>query len=688
MGINTCKSDPIKLLAVCMLCSIFIHITQMHAYSTYEASPKPHHSYNTGDYQQPGPTDEILGVRMDNMQGVRITTQRLQQNKQITRKFNCGRQMPATLVDQERMGHRQCKKSPEVSHFPTNSNYALKNYAFGEIDSDDQCCALRKPQTLGVSFLGNTLPQVNLFPPASMGAVGPKQFIIATNGLIKSFDKNTGQADGVLNIDTDSFFASVSNNSFASDPRIRFDRMSGRWFILMINVDSPNNRIMFAVSDGSVITANTAWTFYYFNAGDNSFLNYPTLAIDAHALYVGGVTFSSVDTGQVFVINKQSALNGTAFGFAFHNLIDPVTGQGPYAPSGVDNFDVTAPAGYFIGVDNANFGQLMLRRVNGPGSATPTISGNIPLLVPSTQFPITVPHLGNNNGNQGKLDAIDDRLMSAHIRNGHLWTVHNIGVNNQGVSSNLTATTRNGSRWYEIDMTTSNPTLVQAGTLCAPSATNNLDQRSYWMPSLMTSGQGHMALGCSASAVNEYINAAVSGRFATDPLGTIQNATLYTASSSSYNPVGDPGSSDQVRRWGDYSYTSVDPVDDMTMWTIQAYCNAQNSWGVRAVKLIAPPPASLVSATPSSIPHGRSSIPVIIAGESVNGSGFFDPGLGFSSHLQVIVGGGVTVNSITYVNPTQINVNLSTVNATTGPKNVTVVNPDGQTVLARLITII
>src|SRR5207253_5241272 len=100
---------------------------------------------------------------------------------------------------------------------------------------------------------------------------------------------------------------------------------------------------------------------------------------------------------------------------------------------------------------------------------------------------------------------------------------------------------------------------------------------------------------------------------------------LYTASSTAYNPPGDPGST-QGRRWGDYSYTSLDPDDDMTMWAIQEYCNATNSYGVRVVKLLAPPPAAPASASPSTIPAGQSSTNVTITGTSTAGSSFFDPG--------------------------------------------------------------
>jgi hypothetical protein len=48
------------------------------------------------------------------------------------------------------------------------------------------------------------------------------------------------------------------------------------------------------------------------------------------------------------------------------------------------------------------------------------------------------------------------------------------------------------------------------------------------------------------------------------------------------------------------------------------------------------------------------------------------------NHIGAAITGGVTVNSVTFNSPTQVTLNISTVGATTGPKNVTVTNPDGQ----------
>ena len=59
---------------------------------------------------------------------------------------------------------------------------------------------------------------------------------------------------------------------------------------------------------------------------------------------------------------------------------------------------------------------------------------------------------------------------------------------------------------------------------------------------------------------------------------------------ANYNPAADPGG--LGRRWGDYSYTVVDPLDDMTVYTVQEYNRALNSYAVRVGKLAAPLPAT------------------------------------------------------------------------------------------------
>jgi PKD repeat protein len=545
-------------------------------------------------------------------------------------------------------------------------------------------------QTLNsnLNFTAATFNDCSGWPPDTMGAVGPTQFITALNGRVRSFNKATGVADGAIDVDTDVFFQSVvtppANSNFTTDPRIRYDRLSGRWFIIMIDVPGQQgklaNRVMIAVSDSGTITTNTVWTFFQFAGDSTNFADYPTLGIDANALYIGVNIFATSGSGgfvntTAFVVRKSSLLSGGPIVVTPFTGLITVTGHfpkfvnvGPYTPQGADNFNPAATEGYFIGIDITSNNLIQLRRVSNPGG-TPSLSGNVSINVNTWAFPINV----TVSGSSGTIDGLDTRLLAAHLRNGALWTSQNVGLNSAG---GTTSVDRNGVRWYQITNipTGQTPTVLQSGTVFQ--SNSNL---SYWMGTVMVSGQGHVAMGCTAAGPTAFLNAAWAGRLVGDPAGTMSTPVLYTASTSAYNPT--DGSN--PHRWGDYSFTSLDPSDDMTMWTIQEWCSfAGNGFAVQAVQIRAPLPATPATCTPSSVGVGSANVNVVVTGQVVSGSGFFDPGAGFSNHIAAAVStDGVTVNSVTYNNPTNITLNISVAPAATvGTRFITVTNPDGQSV--------
>jgi VCBS repeat-containing protein len=523
------------------------------------------------------------------------------------------------------------------------------------------------------------------FPPDTQGAVGPSQFLVTINGRFRSYSKATGLPDGALDQDPDAFFAGQLSTPppggfvFSSDPHVRYDRLSQHWFIVMIDAPldaslnaTKANRILVAYSDGPTLSPSTVWTKFFVQVS-GTFADYPTLGVDANALYVGTNNFAitspfGFQSTSGYVLSKSSVLGGgtpvvTTFTFATG------TGSGPFTPQGADNPDPGATQGYFVGVDNAVFSQLDVIRISSPGGSAPTASSSIAVGVPTTRFPINVPHLGNTGG---LLDALDDRLFAASIRNNRLWTAHNIQVNSSGNAS--ASGNRDGSRWYELNVTPATPSVVQSGTVFDSSATNPL---SYWIPTVAVSGQGHMAIGGSVAGAARHADAWFSGRLSADTLGATDAPTLYTASPFAYNPPADTGS---PRRWGDYSAVSLDPVDDMTMWTIQEYASATNTWATRIARLRAPGPAIPASVSPRP-QTGQASASVTLTGTTTGGRGFFDPGPGFN-RPGLTAGCGVDVTSVTVNSPSQASLMLDTTAATNAPCSLTFTNPDGQSATA------
>ncbi len=576
---------------------------------------------------------------------------------------------------------RENPEAPPVSQWPPPSQSApLMSEAVAPL----------APQVVGTNFKAISLlsPHESQFiPPDTVGDVGPTQILVAANGRIKVFDK-TGTLGG-LNVTDGIFFASVTGGSDVTDPQVRYDRLSGRWFVTELTFTTPN-KVLIAVSSGPTISSSSSFTFFSFqhdivgttpNSDTGGFADYDSLGIDRSALYIGVDVFNAAGTSFLgttgYVVNKAALLAGTLTVTPFRQMAGGTTAApGPFAPRGVENDDPAANQGFFIGVDTVFFSQIDIRRVTNPGGV-PSISGNILLTIPTTDFPI--PQVVKGSANNRRLDALDDRLFAASIHKNKitgatsLWTAHNIGVNASGVAS--THGVRNGSRWYEITNLDGTPTLSQAGTLFDTASTN---PRGFWIDSVAASGQGHMALGSSYASANDFAGVATAGRLRTDALGTIKSAALAQISSSAYNQQNVDG-----QRWGDYSHTVVDPTDDMTLWTFQEWCDATNSWGVQVVQLKAPPPASPTSAVPSSICAGQGAVDVTIAGVSSAGSEFFDPGAdaggpGYPNRLSAAVSGGVGVNRVTFTDPTHVALNLSTLGAAPGVHDVTLTNPDGQ----------
>lgn len=533
-------------------------------------------------------------------------------------------------------------------------------------------------------------------PPDNCGDVGATQVIATANCRMKVFAKPsvTGTASTtptgtstttltpVVNVDLNAFFAnSALGISGISDPHVRYDRLSGRWFIVAIDIDhNTNNYCCVAVSAPGDITASSAFKIYYFNisqtgGSSQDFFDYPTLGVDKYSLYIGGNMFKAgrnFSGCNLWVVNKAGLLAAspslTVTGFPHAK-----TSTNMYTPQGVHNDDPAATYGYFIGASQTAYSKLVIKRVSY-SSGTPTLSTDLAINTATTYTPKTVPTLGGT-----AIDGGDRRLYAAMIKKNkitgtaNLWVAQGTLLNSSGVGGS--SGDRDGAYWMEIGNLATTPTILQSATLY-DGVNGSSSAVNFTYPSIALSGQGHNLMGFTSAGATKYAQAATAQRFRSDAVATMLSPVDFTNTTSTYNPG--------ANRWGDYTQTVVDPVDDMTMWTFSEYVATTNSWGVRAAQFKAPPPA-----TPSidaSTPPGCGVTHVIINGQSVSNSEFFDPGPdaggpGFN-HLKVSVTGPttVTVSNVVFVNPTQVTADFNITNATAGNVyTVAVTNPDGQT---------
>lgn len=557
------------------------------------------------------------------------------------------------------------------------------------------------------------------WPPDPSGDVSSTQIIVSTNVGIKVHNKpgvtdppvttptgySRDEARSTLFIPLDQFFSPVlRKKSSTSDPHIRYDRLTKRWFIVAIELDTTfsNNLVLLAVSDGDRVTDSSSFTYYSFNsslfpynhkAPYAPFLDYPTLGVDQNSIVIGGNQFGYDSLTNVgYVIDKKQMTHGKLVVYPFELGVynyNTRTAHGMVTPQGVYNSDPEAKKSFFAGISYFQDG-LFIANIEYDKKHKPWLaSENIVKVEPWNQ-----PRENSSPGGIAPIDQLDTRLFAAAIYKNKLtgtsslWTAHAIGVDQSGGSqrlfngsdSDFVREGRTGSRWYKIGNIYSKPRIFQSGTIHDADQPSGRRAVQYFNPSIAASGQGHSIVSGTTDAFNQYLNVFAAGRYLGDELGTSRPPVKATNTTAIYAPyINNNGSHYYIGRWGDFSQTVVDPSDDQTIWTFQEYADVDDSYGVRAVQFKAPPPA-----TPAAVGtvSNKTDTPITLTGEAVNNSGFFDPGADWGgpgyNRLSVKSTGSIIVSNIKFISPTKISFTLNTKNKPAGQYILIITNPDGQ----------
>ncbi len=431
-------------------------------------------------------------------------------------------------------------------------------------------------------FTSANYRQTGQYGPSSEAGKGTTQIMIGQKGRVMTFLPD-GTPDNVLNVSHDHFFSSVSLGGFTADPNIIFDASSGRWFLFC---DGASPFLLLAMSDGDPITANTVWSFFIIdsttpNPGFDAVLpnfDYTTLAVDTKAVYCAANVYNDTNpaylSSAAYVILKDSLIAGqTPVIFAFRNLVDQSTYTGPFTLQGALNFDPNPTAGFFVSINLLdvliNSSQNLL--INKATFTSTGVTLSAPVPVPVT--PYVGPLFASALGTPEPLFDPGVRLCPAHIRNGILRVVHEIGVDNTGVSTPATVITRNAANFYEISTETLK--VLNQGRVFQPSPFNDVNQRCFLVPSIMSNALGQVIICATTCGKQERLNACVT-QIKNGVPGT---PLLYTDSTSNYFATED-WEFDPNSRWGDHTRVSADP-NDTTFWAASLWCNATNTWATQ-----------------------------------------------------------------------------------------------------------
>jgi autotransporter-associated beta strand protein len=457
---------------------------------------------------------------------------------------------------------------------------------------------------IGTSFRSMDVPDVNtangtfFVPPDTMGGVGPNYWVQYSNGGFTIFNKAGASAASVIKESsfwqTKAGLSATVANTAGGDPRVRYDPLSGRWFVSALTNQTTNNSILLARSDTSDPTGT--WKGVQITNSTGLFADFPTLGMDQNGVYVGVNNFTSssgpfsrVDVysipkadllGATPTVANMTRFAGSSTGFATQGINNFSPGQTASTPGGLVSSLVLPPPSPLT---NA----VQFTPVNSAGGPGATLGTTTSISIASRTAPpasASQPNGANTGTSSTTIDADDSRTAGA------AYQVGNLVYMTYGVTVNSLA----GIRVTVLNVGGATPTLQAEATL-GGSADPNF---SYIYPSIAANANGDVVVGYtrvgfvnSGNSSNRWPSAAVSvGKLSGGTLTFGSTTELYAGERDYVSFEGTHG----VNRWGDYSATSVDPADPGVFWTTQEYAttvgsgngNSFTNWATRATEVI------------------------------------------------------------------------------------------------------
>ena len=401
------------------------------------------------------------------------------------------------------------------------------------------------PPTFGFQALDDNNAGI---PPDTHGAVGPSHLVTTLNTEVLVQDRAGKQ---LARLSLRQFWTGYYV-SRPFDPRVHYDPFAKRWITVAVaDGRSADSALLVAVSQ----TSNPlgSWNRYRLDvdSSDTYWADYPNvgfnkdwIVVQANMFTVSGSSFSH---SKIWVFDKVDMYAG---GTGKHNVFAYSGIGGTHVPA--ITYDNTLSTLYLINHWSSSQGCLRMFTITGAvGSET---LGGGPLVCASsapwsnsggTNFG---PQLGSTVG----IHTNDARMHRVVYRNGALWGAHSVFLPSG-------SPTRSAVQWWQI---TPAGAITQRGRIDDPTGKVH---RAF--PSLAVNKSNDVLIGYSRLSTTTYVGAAYSFRKGTDAANTVQSEEVFKAGEAPYHK--DFGKS--RNRWGDYSATVEDPLNDADMWTIQEY---------------------------------------------------------------------------------------------------------------------
>jgi hypothetical protein len=432
------------------------------------------------------------------------------------------------------------------------------------------------------SFLG-FLSDNQFWVPDAHGAVGPGHLVTLCNFRLR-VQARTGQVLNTVNVT--SFWSAIGpfapNNSpdFPSpigDNKVLYDPSAARWIVTGLYFPNfTEASLLIGVSQTTNPTG--VWNLYRvdMDPANLMFFDYPMIGFNKDWIVVQGQmydsTFAKVVRSDIYVFSKTNLYAG---GAGLYTLFQRPESAGPFGRllTPAETYDNSLSTMYLVSqvITNTgtNLNQLRLYTITGPVGAEVFTPG--PVITTTNRwdnysrtndlaFLEIAPQLGSTR----KLDMSAAFPLSVIYRNSSLWVVQNIFLPSGGNP------TRSSVQWWQL---TPAGEIVQQGLIDDPDG-----KAFYGYPTLAVNQFNDVLIGYSRFATNIYPSAGYSFRLGSDPPNMLRPEVVFKVGEATYDRL-----LRGVNRWADYSQTTVDPLNDADLWTIQEYAatptNNLSQWG-------------------------------------------------------------------------------------------------------------
>jgi len=412
-------------------------------------------------------------------------------------------------------------------------------------------------------------------PPDTGGAAGPRHVVTMLNSLV-AIQSRSGAILPNYPIDLNQFWSGLGDFTDTFDPRLQYDAENDRWIASAgVNAGAPNAALLIGVSQTGDPGGN--WNQFRIDVGATGhWADYPVLGFNGNWIVVSANMFrlppqGAYDRTELFVFNKSELYrNGDDKYVTFGDNL------GEFCPA--RDYDQVADTFYWMQAFGGENGTIRISVLKGPPGAEQFIAGANAIAIQDSWAENSPDgdDFAPQRNSYAKVDTGDSRLQNCILRAGTIWCAHTVFLPADAPNSSA-------AQWFQVDPAASQP--LQLGRIEDPSGAN-----FYAFPSIAVNGNSDALIGYTRFSLNGYPSAGFALRAASDPPNTAPRNTIYKRGEAPYIAIGyDEGSN----RWGDFSATMVDPVDDLTFWTIQEYAAAPTEgylgrWGTWWAQIVPP----------------------------------------------------------------------------------------------------